>query len=161
MTYYCCIIDIFGCLFKNVKVLFIYFFAENFIFNGQSKKSFHFLLRWSFSSIFWWRMYNLLTRLVALIYKVQKSYFLGFMLKYPALDQENFPGWMNESSTHRPHSLRVFSNLPISVCRFNVHCFFLTTAHSHWIQGHHNFRTKREWNIFLSGQVNLSSLQLI
>ena len=35
-----------------------------------------------------------------------------------------FTGWMNESSTHRTHSLGVFSDLLISVCRFNVHCFF-------------------------------------
>lgn len=30
---------------------------------------------------------------------------------------------MNEGSTHRPYSLRVLSNLLISACRFNVHCF--------------------------------------
>lgn len=71
-----------------------------------------------------------------------------------------FTGWVNEGSTQRPHSLRVFSDLVISVCRFNIQGFSLTMVHSHWIQGHHNFRTKPEWNTFVSGQVILSSPQL-
>lgn len=35
-------------------------------------------------------MYDLVTKLAALIYKAQKSYFLGFMSKYPALNQDDF-----------------------------------------------------------------------
>lgn len=84
-----------GCLFKNVKVLFVYLFAGNFIFNGQSIRSPYFLLRLSFSRFFWLRRYDLVNRLAALIYKAQKSYFLGFMSKYPALNHENFY-WVNE-----------------------------------------------------------------
>ena len=35
-----------------------------------------------------------------------------------------FTGWMKEGRTHRPCSCRVFSVLLISVCGFDMHCFF-------------------------------------
>ena len=36
-----------------------------------------------------------MNRWAARIYKARKSYFLGFMLKYPALNHENFY-WVND-----------------------------------------------------------------
>ena len=40
-----------------------------------------------------------MNRWAARIYKARKSYFLGFMSKYPALNHENFY-WVNEGRAH-------------------------------------------------------------
>lgn len=122
----------FGCLLRNVKVLFIYF-AENFIFNGQSLKSSDFLWKLSFSSIFWWWMYDLVTRLAALIYKARKSYFLEFHVKIPCPQSRGFllGEWMKVAltghipseyfQTHSSLSVDLMCTVPPAPQQWHIH----------------------------------------
>lgn len=65
-----------------------------------------------------------MNRWVARIYKAWKSYFLGFMLKYPALNHENFY-WVNGRREHlQAMFLRSIFSPTHLVCGFDVHCFF-------------------------------------
>ena len=115
--WHCCwIINIFGCFSKNVMVL-LFIFAEKFIFNGQSVEDPTFCWDYIFGvffgngcMIFWvdWLHWLISHR---------SHIFLGSCQNTLPSIKSIFTGWMNEVSTHRPHSLRVFSNPVISVCR--------------------------------------------
>lgn len=143
MTCYCCIINILVVFWRMSRFYyFFFFFAENFIFNGQPLRSSDFLWKLSFSSIFLWWMYDLVNRLAALIYKAQKSYFLGFMSKYPALNQEEFllGEWMKVALTGHISSeyFQTYSSLSIDLM---------------WIVGSTRAPAPRQWHIHTESKV--------
>ena len=110
------------------RFLFL-FFAGNFICNGQSIRSspfcgdyllavfFFFFLSGDGGLILW------IDGLHGFIRHGSHIFLDSCWNTLPSI-MRIFTGWMTEGSTHRPCSCRVFSVLLISVCGFDVHCFF-------------------------------------